>query len=115
MVDIRVSSKEGFDAASLNNNFIIIDTKLDEDLIMEGIARELISKVQNLRKEKNYNVTDRINLIYSGDISDVIDNFREYIMKETLAEEISVSDKITNEYDLNGHIVKVDVKRITKF
>ena len=34
---------------------------------------------------------------------------------ETLAEEISVSDKITNEYDLNGHIVKVDVKRITKF
>ena len=115
MLDIRVNSKEGFDAASLNSNFVIIDTTLTEDLIMEGIARELISKVQNIRKEKKYNVTDRIKLSYCGDIRDVIENFKEYIMKETLSEEIAVDEKITNEYDLNGKMVKIDVKRITKF
>ncbi|MBR4351159.1 MAG: isoleucine--tRNA ligase [Bacilli bacterium] len=112
MVDIRINAKEGFDAAFMNNNFVIIDTVLTDELINEGIVRELISKVQNLRKEKDFNVVDRIKLIYSGDIAYIIDNYKEIIMKETLANEIEVNDKLTKEYDLNGKIVKLDVKKI---
>ena len=113
MVDIRVNSKAGYDAANVNSLFIIIDTTLTDDLIKEGIARELVSKVQNLRKEKDFNVADRINLYYKGDIKDVIDMFDEYIKKETLSLEIIEKDDLTNEYDLNGRIVKLDVEKVT--
>ena len=54
MVDIRISSKDGFDIKMENNNFVIINTTLNDDLIKEGIAREIVSKVQNLRKQKEY-------------------------------------------------------------
>ena len=114
MVDIRVSSKEGYDAANMNNNFIIIDTQLTDELIKEGIARELISKVQNLRKEKDFDVADRIKLYYYGDIKDVIDLFEEYIKEETLSLEIIEKNDLEIEYDLNGKSVKLDVERITK-
>ena len=114
MVDIRVSSKEGYDAANMNNLFIIIDTTLTDDLIKEGIARELVSKVQNLRKEKDFNVSDRINLYYNGNIKDVIEMFEDYIKKETLSVSIIEDDNLNEEYDLNGHMVKLDVKKITK-
>ena len=60
MVDIRISSKEGFNVGMENNNFIILDTTLTEELILEGIAREFISKIQNLRKSNDFDIVDRI-------------------------------------------------------
>ena len=62
MVDVRISSKEGFNVGSENNNFVILNTTLTEDLILEGLARECISKVQQLRKNSDFNIVDRINL-----------------------------------------------------
>ena len=62
MVDIRISAKEGFDVAMENNNFIILNTELTKELIEEGIAREFISKIQNMRKVKEYNIVDRITI-----------------------------------------------------
>ena len=114
MVEIRVSSKEGYDAAFMNNNFIVIDTTLTEDLILEGIARELVSKVQNIRKEKDFDIADRINLYYSGDIKDVLSKFDNYIKDETLALTVEEKDDLDAEYDLNGRLVKLDVERIIK-
>ena len=96
----------------MNNNFIVVDTKLTDELIKEGIARELVSKVQNLRKEKDFNVADRIKLYYNGDIKDVLDMFDEYIKKETLSLEIIEKDDLSDEYDLNGKLVKLDVERV---
>ncbi|MBQ3475345.1 MAG: isoleucine--tRNA ligase [Bacilli bacterium] len=112
MVEIRVSSKEGYDAAFLNDNFIVIDTTLTDELLLEGIARELVSKVQNLRKEKDFDIADRIKLYYNGDIKDVISKFEDYIKSETLSTEIIESDKLDNGYDLNGKNVKLDVERV---
>lgn len=114
MVDIRVESKEGFDTTMENNNFIILNTTLTKDLINEGIARELVSKVQNIRKNKDLDVADRIKLYYSGDIKDIIDEFVDYIKRETLSEDIIEDSSITDEYNLNGIIVKLDVEKITK-
>lgn len=113
MVEIRISSKEGFNVGMGNNNFIILDTTLTDELILEGIARELVSKVQNLRKTKDFNVEDRITLYYSGDevIDDVVIKFTDYIKKETLAIDIIKEKKTSEETDLNGHVVFIEIEK----
>jgi isoleucyl-tRNA synthetase len=60
MVDIRISSKEGFNVGMENNEFIILNTEITEDLMLEGMAREFVSKVQNMRKTVGLEVVDRI-------------------------------------------------------
>ena len=112
LVDIRISSKEGFNVAEENNNFIILDTELTDELIKEGIVRELISKVQNLRKEKNFEIMDRINLYISCDeyILSIVDEYKDMIKKEVLALEIISKENLTYEVDLNGNKVFIDVE-----
>ena len=113
MVDIRITAKEGFDAAYLNNNFIILNTNLTDDLINEGIVRELISKVQNLRKTKDFNITDRINIYYYSDINleDKLSTYLDYVKKETLCVNF-VNEKRGEEFNLNGINVYLDVERV---
>jgi isoleucyl-tRNA synthetase len=111
MVDIRVNSKEGYDAAYLNDNFIVIDTTLNEDLILEGIAREIVSKVQNLRKDSGFEVENRIDLYYDGDLDDVLSKFTDYIKKETLSLDIIKTTLDSESYDINGREVKLKVER----
>ena len=113
-VDIRTNSKEGFDVASDSTNFVILNTELNDDLIKEGIAREIVSKVQNLRKNSNFNIVDRINIYYSGDelVKDTINTFNDFIKNETLAINIIEKDDILEEFDLNGHSSKLSVERV---
>lgn len=112
MVELRVSSKEGFNAAHENSNFIILNTQLTEDLIKEGIVRELISKVQNLRKEKDFEITDRINLYISGnkEIIDIVNEYQEMIKNEVLALNIEEKENLSYEVDLNGNKAFIDVE-----
>ena len=113
MVDIRISSKEGFNVGMENNNFIILDTTLTDELILEGIAREMVSKVQQLRKNKDFNVADRITLYYNGDedVDKCVSSFSEYIKNETLSLDIVKKDGLTEQCDLNGHNCYIDVER----
>lgn len=113
MVEIRISSKEGFNVGMENNNFIILETTLTDELIREGIAREMISKVQQLRKIKDFNVADRINLYYNGDdeIKKSIEQFETYIKKETLSLKIEKREGLNIEYDLNGHSTFIDIEK----
>ena len=115
MVIINSISKEGFDVALEDNDFIILNTDLTEELIMEGIAREFVSKVQNLRKQKEFDIVDRINIYYDGDkeVENSVDNFKDFIKNETLAIEI-IKGKSENELDLNGHNANIDVEVIKK-
>lgn len=112
MVDVKFSSKEGFNVGMENNKFIILNTELTRDLILEGMAREFVSKVQNLRKTSGLEITDRINLTYQGDkdISEAMDMFKDYIMEETLAVTFEVSDE-GEVVDINGHEVKISLKK----
>ena len=114
MVDIRISSKEGFNVAMENNNFIIINTTLTKDLINEGIARELISKIQNLRKEKDFEITDRINIYYgkNKEFEESIKEFISLIKNETLCIELIAKEGLDKSFDLNGIEVYLDVERI---
>ena len=113
MVDIRTNSKEGFDVATDTNNFIILNTELTNDLVMEGIARELVSKVQNLRKTKDFDIADRITLYYNGDdeVTEAVNKFNEFIKNETLSLDIVVKFNLAEEVDLNGHTTYIDVER----
>ena len=116
MVDIRINSREGFNAANSGNNFIILDTTLTKELINEGIARELISKVQQMRKNKDFDIVDRIKLYYekNQEFSDSIKDYIDMIKNETLSTEIVEKNNSGEELDLNGLIVKVDVEKIKK-
>ena len=114
MVDIRTYSKEGFNVASNASNYIILNTELTNELIMEGIARELISKVQNLRKTKEFEIEDRITLYYNGDdeVTEAINMYEDFIKNETLSLNIEVKFNLTTEVDLNGHMTGIDVEKV---
>ena len=113
LVDIRISAKEGFAVAMENNVFTILDTTLTDELVNEGFARELISKVQQLRKQADFEMMDRINIYVDADddIKNAIAIHEAYIKEETLADAIiDASDLDT--FDLNGHKTGIKVERI---
>ena len=113
LIDIRISSKEGFNVGMENNNFIILNAELTHELILEGNAREIVSKVQQLRKNKDFDVADRIKLYYSSDdeIKETFETFGDYIKDETLSLELIEKDDLTEIFDINGHDVKFDVEK----
>lgn len=109
MVDIRCNAKEGFSVGMENNNYVILNTTLTNELLDEGIAREFISKVQQLRKNKEFEVTDRIIIEYEGakEITDALTNFEDYVKKETLAVSIEIKNNLKEVIDINGYEVKI--------
>ncbi len=112
-VDIRITSKEGFNVGMDNNNFIILNTELTNDLLLEGIAREIVSKVQNMRKIENFDVSDRITIDYNGEyLKEAIKEFKDYIQNETLALEINYNENISNKVDINGNEVNIVIKKV---
>lgn len=112
-VDVRIDAKEGFAVAMENNLFVILDTNLDADLIDEGFARELISKVQQLRKQKGLEMMDNISITIAADdeISAAVKKHKDYIMKETLALKLEENDA-PEEFDLNGHKTGIAVEKM---
>lgn len=114
MVDIRVSAKVGFNASYEGNNFIILNTTLTEDLVCEGLARETISKIQQIRKNNGFEVTDRVKVAYDAEeeYANKLENYIEFIMKETLAVEFSKTDNLKDVYDINEYKVGLKVEKI---
>ena len=114
LIDIRISNKEGFNVGMDNNLFVILNTELTDELILEGNAREIVSKVQQLRKNKDFDVVDRIKLYYNADqeIEKSFKEFEQYIKDETLAVEISKKDNLNDKLDINSHEVLIDIEKI---
>lgn len=114
MVDIRIDAKEGFNVQTENNEFAILETALDEDLIAEGLAREIVSKVQQLRKQSGFEVTDHILIEMNGDesIKEMLKSYEDFIKEETLAEEITLSEEPEQNLDINGHQTGLKLTRV---
>jgi isoleucyl-tRNA synthetase len=95
-VEIITEDIPGWIVASEGNMTIALDINLTEELKQEGIAREFINKIQNLRKESDFSVTDRIRLqIQKHDaINAAVLNFKEYISNQTLAVELVLLDTL---------------------
>lgn len=113
-LDIRVSAKEGFDVVMEGNVFVILDTTLTKELVLEGYAREFISKVQQLRKTNDFDVIDNIVVQYTSDdeVKEAIEVHMDFIKDEILAINIlKVDDLDCEELDLNGKAVKISVTK----
>ncbi|MBQ4032107.1 MAG: class I tRNA ligase family protein, partial [Bacilli bacterium] len=114
MVETRISSKEGYNVAVENNRFVILNTELTTDLLNEGLARETVSKVQQLRKSNNFEVTDRIK-VYCNANKEYMDNLKDYldfVKEETLCVEfIPTQDKL-EEVDVNDYKVGFKLEKV---
>jgi len=111
---ISPKNKEGYASASDKGMTVVLDTTLTQELIDEGIARELISKIQMMRKESGFEVTDRIKVYYKaeGRAKDVLGGNMYGIAEDVLAESMEYSDKASAEWDINGEKVLLSVDRI---
>jgi isoleucyl-tRNA synthetase len=93
-IQVRLQAKPGWAAAQGPRAVVVVATELTEELVIEGIARELVHGVQNLRKETGCDFTDRIALAIVTDAPDIlraVDDFEDYIRSETLAVRIQRS------------------------
>ena len=113
MIEIRVESKEGFNASYEGNNFIVLNTTLTNELINEGLARETVSKIQQIRKNNNFDITDRVVVYFESDkeYEEKVKDFVDFIKEETLAVEFSKKTNLTDEYDINEFKVKFKVEK----
>ena len=114
MILTTLKNKKGYCAASNGKTSIVLDTSLTEDLILEGLAREVVRKVQSLRKEADFVITDHINLYYHGDemFDKMLSSYDEYIKNETLADSLLEDQNIEKDMELNDIVVGLRVERI---
>lgn len=114
LIDIKINAKEGFNVATENNNFIILNTTLTEELLNEGLAREFVSKIQQLRKTENFDVEDRIN-VYIDANKDLINQLMtnmEYIKSETLCLNFKEDKKASTKLTINEYEILVTLERL---
>jgi isoleucyl-tRNA synthetase len=114
LIEVSISAKEGFVVSMENNLFTILDTTITPELLSEGLARELVSKVQQMRKQKDFQMLDNIHIIINADeaVLQAVTEHRAYIMKETLAVDIIKTGDELDKFDLNGHKTGIDAQRI---
>ena len=98
--DVEITSKdiEGWLVAHGNGLTVALDITLNEDLINEGIARELVNRIQNIRKDSGLEVTDKIEISFlaNPDLKQRIENNITYILSETLGEKIDFPEKMND-------------------
>ena len=113
---IDASQKEGFFTLSDNGITVALDTVLTEELIAEGFVRELISKIQTMRKEAGFNVTDHIEITINGSntVTEIATKYTSDIAGDTLADSLTVGDAdgFVKEWDINGETVNIGVKKV---
>ncbi|MCR4908578.1 MAG: isoleucine--tRNA ligase [Lachnospiraceae bacterium] len=112
---IEMSNREGFVEQSWGEVTVVLDTNLNEELIEEGFVRELISKIQTMRKEAGFEVMDKITIYLTGNdrLGEYLTRHAEVVKKENMADEIVVgsTEGYTKEWDINGEGVTLAVKK----
>lgn len=117
LADVEIVSKEitGYKVAYDGPLTVALDVLLSEDLVAEGIAREIISKIQNLRKERDFDLTDKIHLkiIEVPHIKSAINQFKSYICSEILANDIQLVTELNEETELviDEISIKVEIEK----
>jgi isoleucyl-tRNA synthetase len=119
--DVEITSEDipGWLVATEENITVALDVTITPELRYEGIARELVNRIQNIRKESAFDVTDKVRIeIEKHDaVTDAVEKFGKYIGNQTLAEEILVREQLENgnsrKIDIDDDItVKISVSRI---
>jgi len=102
--DVEIISEDipGWLVANEGKITIALDITLTDELKEEGIARELVNRIQNIRKANGFDITDRISIVIEKNplFNHAIENYKQYIASQTLAKSIEISDKINNGIEL---------------
>lgn len=113
---ITMQGKEGFAFSGEGELGVVLDTTITEELKEEGYVREILSKVQNMRKDSGFEVLDRINLYVTGNekLENVIKKFAQQIQKDTLANNIFYHEEKANytETTINGEKLQIFVEKL---
>ena len=111
---IDTAKAEGFVSASDGGITVVLDTALTPELVEEGMVREVVSKVQSMRKDADFNVTDHIILGISSNekVAEIVKRNAEEIGTDVLADQIvyGTNDGHTQEWDINGEKTTISVK-----
>lgn len=115
--DVEIFSEDipGWLVANDGSLTIALDITVTDELKQEGLARELVNRIQNMRKGGGLNITDKINITYKSDdeYKKAIDAFADYIMQQVLAVSIKPSDDIkdSQEFDIDGKIIFIKIAK----
>jgi isoleucyl-tRNA synthetase len=113
-VQVERSVHEGLVAANQGMITIALETRLNNDLLLEGLAREVVNKVNTMRREANFAVTDRITiqLQTTDQVKACFDQFGEYICQEVLATDVQFGPSVGTEWDLNGEPTIIAINQV---
>ena len=113
---IEMTRLPGYESVSENGVTVVLDTNLTAELLEEGMVNELVSKVQNMRKDSGFEVTDHITLGLAGNdkVADILRRNEATVCAQVLADGVSYGSVADNarEWNLNGEKVTLSVTRI---
>ncbi len=115
--DVEISSQdiEGWLVANSNGITVALDVTISQDLKNEGIARELVNRIQNLRKDSGFEVTDRVEVSIQKNeaLTEAVEQNREYIKQETLTEVLQFEEQLANgiEIAFDDITTKLSIKK----
>ncbi|GAB6122877.1 isoleucine--tRNA ligase [Dysgonomonas termitidis] len=117
LADVEIISEDipGWLVAGAGKLTVALDVTVTEDLRKEGIARELVNRIQNIRKSSGFDITDRINIIISDNeqIRSTVSEYKAYIASQVLADSIELADvKNGQEIDMDDYILQVSVDKV---
>ncbi|MDR3216375.1 MAG: isoleucine--tRNA ligase [Clostridiaceae bacterium] len=118
--DILISArnKTGFASESGEGLTVILNTNITEELLLEGIERELVSKIQTMRKEAGYEVTDHIKLAYagSGKALEVLEGkaFFDDVLADGVLKTLNGKERYVKQWDINGESITLSIKKVVK-
>jgi isoleucyl-tRNA synthetase len=116
---VQEQPQEGLAVASERSVTVGVDTVITPELVAEGLAREVVRRVQNLRKQAGFNLDDRIVTIYQaeGELAEAIETWRDFIVAETLSVELEAGipqegeGATVGEDQVSGHSLQLSVRR----
>lgn len=115
-VEIATEDMPGWLVANEGNLTVALDIEVTDELRQEGIARELVNRIQNLRKSNGYEITDKIAVtIESNDeVNTAVANFKDYIAAQVLAQSLIVADKVENPIalDFEDFVVNISIEKV---
>ena len=115
-IEVFYEDIEGWQVGSENGYTIALDINISDELKNEGISREVVNKIQNLRKDSNFNVSDKIiiNIVNSNLTDKALKDNLEYIKNETLAIEINFVEKLNspNEFEFDDIKLELEINKV---
>ena len=114
MIITTLQNKPGYYAASNGVTSVILDTTLTKELLLEGLAREFVRKVQSLRKEMDLVITDHIQISYHApdEVVEMLEVYQDYIQNETLADQLIEDETLEQNITMNDYTIGLSIAKI---